>query len=168
MHMEKLLEKLSSYNILNNLIPGGAFIWLCNFGGISFISSSSIVETLFIYYFCGMVVSRVGSLVVETLCIKAKFFTYAQKKDYIKATKKDQLIEELLETSNLYRTCAGMILTVGICKFYVITSQIFCISREITVWIILCVLFVIFVVAFCKQTRHILWRVDFVKKSREE
>ncbi|MEG0836038.1 MAG: hypothetical protein RR063_11030 [Anaerovoracaceae bacterium] len=166
--MEKLLEKLSSYNILNNLIPGGAFVWLCGLFGIQFISSSSILEMLFIYYFLGMIVSRVGSLAIETLCKKIKIITYSSKQDYVEATKKDKLIEVLLETSNLYRTCAGMILTVGICRIYTFVSKQFNIPHEITVWMIIVVLLILFVTAFCKQTKHISSRVEVANKSQEE
>lgn len=87
--MEKVLEKISSYNILNNLIPGGAFVWLCESCGIPFFTlTSSIIEKLFVYYFCGMIMSRVGSLVIEELCKKAKIITYASKQDYVEAEKK--------------------------------------------------------------------------------
>lgn len=163
--MEKLLEKMSSYNLLNNLIPGGAFVWLCELFGISLFTSSSIVEKLFVFYFCGMIVSRVGSLVIETLCKKIKIVTYSSKHDYVEATKKDKLIESLLETSNLYRTCAGMILTVGICKLYIMISNLFAIPREIAVWIIISILFILFVASYCKQSRHILSRVEIAKSD---
>jgi len=166
--MEKLLEKLSSYNILNNLIPGAAFIWLSELSGVLLLSSSSIVEKLFIYYFCGMIVSRVGSLVIEKICLKIKLISYASKKDYLDATKKDKLIEVLLETSNLYRTCTGMILTIGISKLYMIVTQRFEFSHELTVWIVIIVLFFLFVSAFCKQTKHILSRIEATKGDKKE
>ena len=166
--MEKLIEKLSSYNILNNLIPGAAFIWLSNLFGIFAISQDSIIEKLFIYYFCGMIVSRIGSIVIEKICLERKIISYVPKKEYVEAAKRDKVIEELLETSNLYRTCAGMILTIGVCKIYVIGAQYFNLLSLLNKWLILILLFVLFFAAFCKQTKHISIRIEATKEVEEE
>ena len=158
--MDKLLDKISSYNIINNLIPGAVFIWINGLLDIFILPLDGIVEKLFIYYFCGMIVSRVGSLVVEKFCLKAKLVTYAPKKDYVVATKKDKTIEPLLETGNLYRTCAGLFLTLGICKIYTLVVSCIHLPKVIASWIVIAVLFVLFVSSFCKQTRHILSRIE--------
>lgn len=163
--MDKLLEKLSTYNILNNLIPGATFIWLNNLLDIFSVSLNSVIEQLFIYYFCGMIVSRIGSLVIEKICLKSKIITYASKKHYVAATKKDKQIEVLLETSNLYRTCAGMILTIGVSKIYVMVTQYYAIPILLTKGIVLFVLFILFLTAFIKQTRHILSRIEATKEE---
>lgn len=45
--MEKFIEKLSTYNILNNILPGVVFSYLCNrLLGIQLVDNS-IVENLF-------------------------------------------------------------------------------------------------------------------------
>ena len=62
--MESLLEKISSYNILNNLIPGAVFVFLGKLLDIISLPLDGIVESIFIYYFCGMIISRIGSLVI--------------------------------------------------------------------------------------------------------
>lgn len=112
-----------------------------------------------------MIASRIGSLVIEKICLKSKIIAYAKKKEYVEATKRDKLIEELLETSNMYRTLAGMILTLGICRIYVIVANYFIISHLVTIWVVLIVLFILFVTAFRKQTKHILSRVEAAKED---
>ena len=98
--MEKFIEKLSTYNILNNILPGVVFSYLCNrLLGIQLVDSS-IVENLFIFYFIGMVISRMGSIIVEPVCKKCKIVQYTQYKDYVNASKKDEKILVLLETNN--------------------------------------------------------------------
>jgi hypothetical protein len=166
--MEKIFDKLSSYNVLNNIIPGAAFFWLCKLFRIVILPTSSTIENLLIYYFCGMVVSRIGSLVVEKVCIEVKFVSYAPKKDYIDAAKKDELIPKLLETSNLYRTCAGMSLMIAICKLYINIAHQFILYREITFWVVIILMFVLFVCSFRKQTNQILSRVHASKENKVE
>lgn len=58
-----------------------------------------------------MDISRIGSLVIEGIFEKVKWIKYAPKAEYVAAVKKDARIESLLETSNMYRTCAGLFLT---------------------------------------------------------
>ena len=47
--MESLLEKISSYNILNNLIPGAVFVFLGKLLDIISLPLDGIVESIFIY-----------------------------------------------------------------------------------------------------------------------
>lgn len=70
--MEKILEKLDSYNILNNLLPGIVLNFLLErIIGVKIVEGN-IIEDLFVFYFMGMVVSRFGSLVIEPICKKNK------------------------------------------------------------------------------------------------
>lgn len=114
--MESLLEKISSYNILNNLIPGAVFVFLGKLLDIISLPLDGIVESIFIYYFCGMIISRIGSLVIEGIFERLKWIKYASKAEYVAAVKKDARIESLLETSNMYRTCASLFSYIRICE----------------------------------------------------
>lgn len=118
--MESLLERLSSYNILNNLIPGAFFVFFGKLLNVISLPLDGVVERIFVYYFCGMIISRIGSLVIEGIFEKVKWIKYAPKAEYVAAVKKDARIESLLETSNMYRTCAGLFLTLGIVKVRVV------------------------------------------------
>ena len=71
--LDKFLEKISSYNLLNNLFPGAVFCFLAyKLCGVTLIANS-IIESLFVYYFVGMVISRVGSIFIEPVLEKVKF-----------------------------------------------------------------------------------------------
>lgn len=71
--MESLIEKLSRYHILNNLIPGIIFICLLNILNIFVIDMDSITQLLFIGYFSGMTLSRIGSVIIEPFLKKNKY-----------------------------------------------------------------------------------------------
>lgn len=128
----------------------------------------SIIENLFIYYFWGLVASRIGSLVVEKVLMYFGKITYSSKADYVMATQEDKLIEVLLEVGNLYRACSGVCLMLGIVKVY---TTILCphIPATTTFWISIVALFILFVASFCKQTQHIKKRVDVaIQKAEKE
>ena len=67
--MSDLIDKLSSYNIFNYLLPGTLFAG----AGSAFTSFDFTFDNLFIagfaYYFFGLVISRIGSLVIEVVWI---------------------------------------------------------------------------------------------------
>lgn len=166
--MEKLIDKISSYNILNNLIPGGIFIWLCSVLNIFTYSTTNIFKELVVYYFCGMTVSRVGSLVIETISLKVKAISYRKKTYYVQAEAHDSKLQELLAISNLYRTTSGMLFTIMIMKLCLILFSCFQISLELIYWMLIISLFVIYILSFYKQNKHIVSRVDIANKDCEK
>ena len=165
--MESLLERLSSYNILNNLIPGAFFVFFGKLLNVISLPLDGVVERIFVYYFCGMIISRIGSLVIEGIFEKVKWIKYVPKAEYVAAVKKDARIESLLETSNMYRTCAGLFLTLGIVKGYSTLVELLAIPGCVTAWMVVILLFILFSASFVKQTRHIVSRVDAANKSTE-
>ena len=62
--MDGLLDKISSYNIFNYLLPGSLFAVIADAVTDYRLIQEDIVVGLFLYYFIGLVVSRIGSLVV--------------------------------------------------------------------------------------------------------
>lgn len=71
--MNDLLNKLSSYNLFNNLLPGIVFVILLNHFTEFEIKQDNLLLAAFLYYFIGMTISRVSSVVLEPLLKKLKF-----------------------------------------------------------------------------------------------
>ena len=158
--MDKIFDKLNSYNILNNIIPGSMFCYLLQYVcGIDLLRNS-VVENLFIYYFVGMVMSRFGSLILEPIVIKLKIVNYAHHSDYIVASQKDKKIDLLLETNNLYRTIAMSGLLIILIKIYTILGYRISFLPDATPYLIGVILFVLFLLSFRKQTGYIRKRVN--------
>lgn len=166
--MDKLLEKISSYNLLNNLIPGSVFCFLLHSVCTIDILSDSIVENLFIYYFIGMVLSRVGSIIIEPIAQKMKLATYADYNDYIAASKIDPKIDILLETNNLYRTIAAAGFLIIFVKIYTVAEQHLYVLSFVAPYIIAVFLLVIFLLSFRKQTRYIKKRVNNAIQNKKK
>ena len=65
--VNELVNKISSYNIFNYLLPGIVFATLADKMINYPIANHNILVAAFLYYFVGLVVSRFGSLVIEPL-----------------------------------------------------------------------------------------------------
>lgn len=157
--MPSLLEKLSSYNLFNNLLPGVIFSALVSRYTSYSLLFDDVVVGLFMYYFVGVVIGRVGSLVVEPLLKKFGFIEYAEYADYLRASKKDAGIELLLESSNTYRTICTAFLLIAVA---VGTDAIGARYPAMIGWLCLGLglgIAALFAFAFQKQTAYIVKRV---------
>lgn len=166
--MEKVVEKLDSYNILNNLLPGVVMVFLLRKElGINLVDDN-MVEILFISYFVGMIISRVGSLVVEPICRIVKLVDHVTYEDFIRASKGDDKIELLSETNNSYRSflTVGIIVLMGkLCVF--LATKVSIPSSAVDIIMIL-VIIIVFACAYRKQTDYIVKRVSNVNKREEK
>jgi hypothetical protein len=158
--MKELLEKISSYNLFNNLFPGIVFsIIATNITSYTFIQENLVVGVFF-YYFVGLVVSRVGSLMIEPLLKKLSFVKFAKYDAYLAAHKKDEKLEVLSEVNNMYRSILSLIFLVMVLKIYQFIEAEFTIPENWTTYILLSILLIIFLFAYRKQTNYIRKRIS--------
>ena len=166
--MEKVVEKLDPYNILNNLLPGVVMVFLLRKElGINLVDDN-MIEILFISYFVGMIISRVGSLVVEPICRIVKLVDHVTYEDFIRASKDDDKIELLSETNNSYRSflTVGIIVLMG--KLCVFLATKVSIPSSVVDIIMILVIIIVFACAYRKQTDYIVKRVSNVNKREEK
>lgn len=157
--MKDFLDKLSSYNLFNYLLPGVLFATFVD-GLTSFrILQKDIVIGVFLYYFLGSIVSRIGSLFIEPLLRKFGVVTFAPYEDFVKAAKADPKIEILSEANNTYRTICALVLSVGTVALYEQASHRWPFLSPIAPYILLIGLFVLYLFAYKKQTEYITKRV---------
>ena len=156
----KLLEKLSSYQILNYLIPGSIFcVLLKHLVGYDIIHFS-MVENVIMCYFVGMVNSRIGSLILYPILKKTKFIKEADYPDFVAAEKKDSKVTILSDINNVFRSFANVMLLL-LCSLGI--KNIDCISNFVIGnidWIAIISLFIIFLFSVRKQTKFVRNRVE--------
>lgn len=158
--MEKVIEKLEQYNILNNLIPGTIFTLLLKYYvGVNIIQNNAI-ENLIIYYFVGSIISRIGSLCIEPIYRGLKIIEKRDYEQYINARKKDSFIETLSEDNNMYRTLCSTFITIIIAKVIKLCILKYDIPIEITKAILMVIIVIIYTLAYRKQTNYIVKRID--------
>lgn len=117
--MNELLNKLSSYNVFNYLLPGIVFSFLASEMFHYPVPQRDIFTGAFLCYFLGLVVSRFGSLVIEPLLKFFSFVKFAEYEDFVAASQKDSKLEVLSEVNNTYRTLASLFALLLLLKLYV-------------------------------------------------
>lgn len=163
--MEKLLEKISSYEILNNLIPGSLFGILLPFFVPVVYPGWSSLEKLIIAYIAGIIISRFGSLVITPLFLKCKFITHSLYENYIVASERDNKIDIFNSTSNMYRSLLSAFILLGVsCVLYRIQVY-FAIPQSIFIFSGLLTLIILMAYAYKKQTQFVSKRVDHHTKN---
>lgn len=158
--MKDLLDKLSSYNLFNYLLPGTLFAVAAeHISEVSF-THENIIINFFIFYFIGLVISRLGSLVVEPVLTRTKFLKSAPYKDFIRACDHDSKIEVLSEQNNMYRTlCTLFVVLPAFNGFDVVATHVG-LTPTTTLLFAFGILAALFAVAYRKETSFIKKRVE--------
>lgn len=163
--MSELIQKLSSYNLLNNLLPGIVFSVLLEQMTSYSIVQKDLLVNAFLFYFIGLTISRVGSVVIQKVLEYVGFIKLAKYSDYIKASKAYPKIEILSETNNTYRTLLAVCVVLGFAKLYEITAKYFALSHQTNVLLLSLGLSLLFLFSYRKQTSYISQQVEAHKES---
>ena len=157
--MTEFINKISRYNFLNYLFTGRLFVGVVDqFTKFSFIQSNLLLAP-FIYYFIGLVISRIGSLLVEPILEMMRFIHLTDYHQYLTALKNDPSIEILSEANNLYRTLCSLFLVILFLKGFSVLQEYYPILKNISELLLTCVLFIIFLFSYRKQTKYITKRI---------
>jgi hypothetical protein len=163
--MKILLEKISSYNIFNYLLPGIIFVILAEkMTTFSFIQEN-ILLGLFFYYFIGLIISRIGSLTIEPVFKKIKIIHFADYKDFIASSQKNNKIELLSEINNMYRTLCSLFLVIIAIKIYERLVNELTMIRNWTIEIVIIGLFILFMLSYRKQTQYTTKLIQTILKK---
>ncbi len=165
--MADIINKLSSYNIFNYILPGTLF------AGIgSLISSYTLIETNlliapFLYYFYGLIISRVGSLILEPLLKKLGFLKFATYENYVVALNKDKTLDRLSEENNMYRTLCSLLLVLGVLPALSCFTQAYPGIGRFAPYFGGLILLTLFLFSYRKQTSYISNRVSANINSKD-
>ena len=154
------LGRISNYNFLNNLIPGAILcVLLKHLVGYDFMNVGAL-ELLVIFYFVGMINGRIGSLLVEWVLKKIHLVTFRDHKLFVEAEQKDKKIVYLSEANNMYRSMISVAFTALILKLYHVGVDMQWEWGNISEWVVLVAMLVLFALAYRKQTNYIISRID--------
>ena|SRR5205823_5633837 len=157
--MKELLDKISSYNVFNYLLPGIIFAVLAtNITHYTFVQHD-LLTAPFLYYFVGLVVSRFGSLLLEPLLKCLSVVKFAPYSDFVAGSKKDDKLDLLSEVNNTYRTLCSLFIMLLLLKLY---TKLECNFPSVKAWhatLLAVLLLVVFLFSYRKQTSYITKRI---------
>ena len=162
--MDKLLEKLTSYNLFNYLLPGIIFsVLLEKITHYSIIHKDIMIEA-FLAYFIGLIISRISSIIIEPLLKKTKFVKFSEYKDFVLVSENDKKIELLSESNNMYRVFISLFFILIIIVLYEKFLQD--IFLGYTSYIVIFGLLILFLFSYRKQTSYITKRIEIFKNKK--
>lgn len=161
--MKELLDKISSYNFFNYLLPGVLFgVIAGKFTNYS-IPLDNLIVGAFTCYFVGLTISRFGSIIIEPLLKKASFLKFSDYKSFVVASQKDSKIELFSEVNNMYRTLTSMLVLSLLLKLYEFLESKITGLNEWSPYILITFLLVMFIFSYRKQTEYITKRINASK-----
>ncbi len=163
--MKELLDKISSYNLFNYLFPGVIFVIIGSRITHYQMYNPNILLLGFECYFIGIVISRVGSLVVEGVLKKLKVLEFAPYKSFVEASIKDPKVELLSEVNNTFRTLCSLMIVLVLLKLFEWLEQSVRAIHLLRWYILLVLLLALFVSAYFKQTGYVRKRVLIVQSQ---
>lgn len=112
--INSLFSKLSAYQLLSLMLPGASLLGTMKFVfSIDIKADENIWWFLLASYVVGLIISRIGSLLIEEIFKKIGIIKGYNVGNYIAKRKEDDMIETLLSFANLYRSfCALSILLI--------------------------------------------------------
>jgi hypothetical protein len=176
--MGEFAKQLSSYNLLNYLLTGVVFVALAKyFTTFSFVQSDIVIGA-FVYYFIGLLVSRIGSVVLEPL-LKRKWFAkkhggrlqflkFAPPEDFVFAASKNPKVEILSEQNNVYRSLLAAVVCVIVLRSVQSLEQAYPMLAQFNSKTLIIAIFVLLLRSYQKQTNYVRTRVEIVKKLNTE
>lgn len=164
--MKDFFDKLSSYNLFNYLLPGILFVVIADEVTTHSFVQKDILLGVFLYYFIGLVISRIGSLAVEPILKAVKFLRFNAYSEYVKASKEDPKVELLSEANNMYRTITGLFVCLLLLIIYDAIAMRWDWFSHHSKVIALFLLMILFLFAYRKQSEYISKRIDtWLKKG---
>ena len=162
------MEKISSYNIFNYLVPGALFVAIGEkLTSISFVPQD-LIMALCLYYFVGLIISRIGSLVVEPFLKRVKIVRFAAYGDFVKASTSDPKIEILSEQNNMYRTLCSLSIMLIFLVIFDMIKHAMPWDTHVNGVLLLVAFMAVFLFSYRKQTNYISQRVELAQDTEKE
>lgn len=160
--MEKIIEKIEVYHFLNYLLPGIIFgAILTKIIQKNFFETNMVIATIE-YYFVGLILSRIGSIIIKPVLEKLNIINCVQYEQYINCIKTDNKVELLQREANQYRTYISVFLCLTLFEiYYSFTNKTFYVLN-----ILFFLLSILFILSYKKQLKFVIERIQYVNKNK--
>ena len=163
--LKTLLEKISGYNILTNIIPGSVLCVILRYlVGYDLFADHDWFILGVTFYIVGVINNRFGSLVIGPFLNLIHFVKPCSYKEFIKAENVDPKVTVLNTENNVFRSYVSVFVLSLLAVLYRDLFSKWCFLSENINVVILILLALLFAFAYRKQTKMISQRVKIDKK----
>ncbi len=161
--MSELIQKISAYDLVNTLVPGGMLVYAMRPLGYLGPESTDVFVEVVLAYLLGLVGSRVGSLILEPLAIKFGLI-WRDYPAYVAAQKSDKGLVALTTIANMYRALAGSMLVLAVLALGTLVPAAY------HVWLLVgygIAYFALLLLAWLKQDGYVKKRIELCREDNE-
>jgi hypothetical protein len=119
----------------------------------------------FLYYFVGLAISRMGSVIVQPFLAWIGFLRFSSYGDYVSASKLDSKIDQLSEINNMYRTVCSLLFTLSAVYLLLWLRDLVGLSDGASMLVVVLGLLLLFLLSYRKQTGYVVKRVQKALES---
>ena len=168
MKIKDVIDKLSSYNLYNYLLPGFVFVMILS-KTTSLLPGDLAFDfiNIVLIYFTGLVISRIGSLIIEGILTKRLNIGEIDTSILIKKLKSNVKFEVIFEVMNMYRTIAAMLFLLSLMTLLDLTLHHYTWLISLLTAIVEVLLATLFTFAYCKQRNKVLQCLPEYDKIKE-
>ena len=160
--MEKIIEKIEVYHFINYLLPGIIFGTIFTEITQKNLFNYNIILAIIEYYFVGLLLSRIGSIIIKPMLERLKIITCVKYSQYINCSKTDDKVELLQREANQYRTYISVFLCLTILEiYYSFINNIF-----YKISLLFLSLTVLFILSYRKQLKFITERLQYANHKK--
>ena len=172
-----ILDKLDTYEVFTNLLPGIFFGILFEFlfhikipSGVisSGVPADGVIGALgaiAIYYFLGVLIGGISSIVTQPTLLMLKFVTYASHSDFITAEKNDEKVRILIEKSDFYCSLLTAVLLIFSMKLVIVVKEHWTPISEQWMWFVLMLVFFVLLFTYQLQNSLLQNRIKIANKT---
>lgn len=157
-----LVDRLSQYGFLVNLIPGTALCLLLELIGYNLIPDGSLYLSFFIFYFVGVVNNRFGSVFVEWFLKKIDVISFIPYEIFVEAESRDSKVSTQSMQNNMFRSYISVFILSLIGLAHKEFAPDWLIQIQLPV-LFVCLL-ILFIISYKKQANYVKKRVEKSQK----
>lgn len=166
--LKLVIDKLSQYNFLTNILPGTVLCVILKYLVGYDLIPDDYYQAGIVFYFVGMVNSRVGSLVIEPILKAISWVKFAPYSEFLRAEKDDDKLTMLSQENNVFRSYISVMFISILGYIYKTCSLDLRLSLNNESLVLIVVLFVLFLFAYKKQTSFVRKRVENFIKNKSQ
>lgn len=164
-----IFDKLSQYNFLTNILPGTVLCIIIKYLVGYDLIPDDYYQAGIVFYFAGMVNSRVGSLIIEPILKAISWIKFAPYPEFLQAEKEDLKLTILSQENNVFRSYISVMFISIVAYIYKNYSLVWLHVLSDAPLVLIVSLFVLFLFAYKKQTSFVRKRVEnTIKRIREK
>lgn len=166
--LKLVIDKLSQYNFLTNILPGTVLCIILKYLVGYDLIPDDYYQAGIVFYFVGMVNSRVGSLVIEPILKAISWVKFAPYSEFLRAEKEDAKLTILSQENNVFRSYISLMFISILGYIYKNCSLYLRLSLNNESLVLIVILFVLFLFAYKKQTSFVRKRVENFIKNKSQ